>query len=669
MAVVPEAVTPGPGVDITALHTTACPLDCPDTCSLSVTVEAGMIVGVDAGPGNPLTDGFICQKVKHHARRVYAPERVLTPLVRTGPKGVGEFRAASWDEALDRIAERLRDAEARFGAESVVPYVYNSSAPAMQSLVINRFFRRFGASFVDDTICAATHGKAWSEMFGDMLSADPRDVVHARLIVVWGANPTISNVHFPPLVNEARRAGARVIVVDPRRTAMARRADRHLAPVPGTDVVLALAMAAHLDRAGLVDRAFLDEHTQGADEFLAAARQWSPEAAEPICGVAAADIIDTAEELGASRPAYFRIGWGLERSRNGGSACVAAFALPVLTGQFGVVGSGIFASLSDATPLTIGPRDAAERHTPSPRHINMNRLGAMLCDRELDPPIAVLFVQGANPAASNPNQLAVHAGLARDDIFTVVHDQVLTDTARFADVVLPATTHFEARDVAASYGAYVLQETPAVIDRVAESRTNNELGSAFAARFGYPADRFDADPTVVLANAVTDGNGASGARPLRDAGQTVQFRDTFPTFKSQRARLSGLSEIGVPTYQPLDDPYPLALLSPASPKTINTMFGEFDGPEAVVRVNPDDAAARGVDDGATVRVFNAAGELELPLRIDRDLRPGVVTIPKGLWCRALPCGLTANALVPDTLSDLAGGATFNDARVEIERSR
>jgi anaerobic selenocysteine-containing dehydrogenase len=213
-----------------------------------------------------------------------------------------------------------------------------------------------------------------------------------------------------------------------------------------------------------------------------------------------------------------------------------------------------------------------------------------------------------------------------------------------------------------------LQETPAVIDRVGESRTNNELGSALAARFGYPADRFDADPAVGLANAVTDGNGASGARALRDAGQTVQFRDTFPTFKSQRVRLSGLSEIGVPTYQPLDDPYPLALLSPASPKTINTMFGEFDGPEAVVRVNPDDAAARGIDDGATVRVFNAAGELEVPLRIDRDLRPGVVTIPKGLWCCALPCGLTANALVPDTLSDLAGGATFNDARVEIARS-
>ena len=664
MVAVPEADSPA-----TVSLSTACPLDCPDTCSLSVTVADGRLVAVDAGPGNPLTDGFICQKVKHHAQRVYAPERVMTPLMRTGPKGAGEFRPASWDEALGLIAERLRDAEARFGSESVVPYVYNSSAPAMQSLLVDRFFGRFGASRVDHTICAATHGKAWNEMFGDMLSADARDVVHARLIIVWGANPTISNVHFPPLVNEARRAGARVIVVDPRRTAMARRADRHLAPLPGTDVVLALAMAAHLDRAGLVDRAFVEQHTDGAQEFLDAARMWSPEAAETICGVPAAEIIATAEELAASRPAYLRVGWGLERNRNGGSACVAAFALPLLTGQFGVLGSGIYASTSAAAPLTIGPRDPAERRTPRVRHINMNRLGAMLCDRELDPPIAVLFVQGANPAASNPNQPAVHSGLARDDLFTVVHDQVLTDTARFADVVLPATTHFEARDVAASYGAYVLMETPAVIDRVGESRTNNEVGSALAARFGYPAERFDHAPDVVLANAVTDGNGASGSRPLRDASATVQFRDTFPTFKTKRARLSGLAEIDVPSFQPLDSAYPLAMLSPASAKTINTMFGEFDGPDAIVRVNPGDAQSRGIEDGATVRVFNAQGEIELPLRVDADLRPGVVTIPKGLWCRALPGGMTANALVPDTLSDLAGGATFNDTRVEIARSR
>ncbi|HEX4493280.1 MAG TPA: molybdopterin-dependent oxidoreductase [Acidimicrobiia bacterium] len=644
---------------------TACPLDCPDTCSLTVTVDDGRLVAVDAGPGNPLTDGFICQKVKHHAQRVYAPERVLTPLVRTGEKGAGEFRAASWDEALDLVVSRMRDAAQRFGAQSVVPYVYNSSAPAMQSLLVDRFFKRFGASRVDHTICAATHGAAWFEMFGDMLSADPRDVVHSRLIVVWGANPTVSNVHFPPLVNEARRNGARLVVVDPRRTGMARRADRHLAPTPGTDVVLALAMAAHLERANLLDDAFLSQHAEGVDEYLEAARRWTPEVAAPVCGIAATEIAEAAEELAASRPAMVRAGWGLERSRNGGSACASVFALPVLTGQFGVPGAGIFASLSEAAPLTTGPSDPAERHDPRPRHVNMNRLGAMLNDDDLDPPIAVLFVQGANPAASNPNQRAVHAGLLRDDLFTVVHDQVITDTARFADVVLPATTHFEARDLAVSYGAYVLQETPQVIDRVGESRSNNELGAALAERFDYPAERFDADPATVLGGAVTDAGGASGARPLRDEGETVQFRDTFPSFASKRVQLARLTQIRVPTYQPLDSEYPLALISPSSPKTINSMFGEFDGPEAVVRVHPDDASPRALVDGAMVRVFNELGAVELPVRFDADLRAGVVSIPKGLWCRATKSGLTANALTPDSLSDLAGGATFNDARVEI----
>ena len=647
------------------VRTTACPLDCPDTCSLSVTIENGRLQTVDAAPGNPLTAGFICQKVKHHARRVYAPERVLTPLVRTGAKGAGEFRPISWDDALDLFAAKLRDAVARFGAESVVPYLYNSSAPSLSDVVPTRFFRRFGASIVDDTICAATYGMAWDEMFGGMLSADPLDVVHSRLVVVWGANPSVSNVHFPPLVNDARKAGARLVVVDPRRTAMARRADRHLAPVPGTDVVLALAMATHLARTDLLDRAFLDAHVDGVDEYLDAAAEWTPERAATVCGVGAAEIAATAEELVAVKPAMLRAGWGLERSRNGGSACVAVFALAVLAGQFGVPGSGIFASLSDAAPLGRGTPDPAERPQPAPRHVNMNSFGAVLCDEKLDPPVAVLFVQGANPAASNPNQRLVHQGLARDDLFTVVHEQVLTDTARFADLVLPATTHFEVDDVAASYGSYVLQEIPAVIGRVGESRTNNELGEALAARFGYPAERFTAEPSTVVNGAVTDDGGAHGARTLRDPGTTVQFRDTFPTWASKRARLAGLAEIGVPRYRELHSAYPIALLSPANPKTINTMFGEFDGPDPIVRVHPDDAAARGLADGDTVRVYNDQGELEIGLRIDADLRPGVATIPKGLWCRSLPGGMTANALVPDTLSDLAGGATFNDARVEI----
>src|SRR3954453_6852619 len=302
-------------------HVTACPLDCPDTCSLTVTVTDGRMTKVDAAPGNPLTDGYICQKVKHHARRVYAPERVLTPLIRTGPKGEGSFRAASWDEALDLVVERLRDAETRHGPESVVPFVYNSSAPLLQDEAGERLWRRFGASRLRHTVCAATHGAAYHVVFGDMFPADPFDVEHSQLVVVWGANPTVSNIHFPPLVTRAQREhGATLVVVDPRRTAMAARADLHLAIRPGTDVVLAYAVAHELERQGLLATQFLADHATGVDEFLAAARAFPVPVAAGICGVPPEDIERLAALLGTVRPGVVRLGWGPERNRNGGSA-------------------------------------------------------------------------------------------------------------------------------------------------------------------------------------------------------------------------------------------------------------------------------------------------------------------------------------------------------------
>ena len=652
-------------------HVTACPLDCPDTCSLTVQVTDGRIAKVDAGPGNPFTDGYICQKVKHHARRVYAPERVLTPLVRTGPKGAGEFRPASWDEALDLVVERLRAAEAGPGPESVVPFVYNSSAPLLQDEAGERLWKRFGASRVRHTVCAATHGAAYHVVFGSMFSADPVDVVHSQLVVVWGANPTVSNIHFPPLVTRAQREhGATVVVVDPRRTAMAGRADLHLAVRPGTDVVLAYAVADELERQDLLATEFLAEHATGVEEFLAAARAYPAARAAEICDVPAADIRRLATLLGTVRPGVVRLGWGPERNRNGGSACVAVNALPVLAGQFGVPGSGMIASLGSATPLAW---DAREPDTPPdrrhPRAFGMNTFGAMLCDPTLDPPIEVLFVQGSNLVATNPNQQAVMRGLAREDLFTVVHDQVLTDTARYADVVLPATTHFETHDLAASYGAYVLQETRPVIAPVGESRSNNELAAELARRLGYDLTRFDVDRAAILERSVRDDGTYDGARATRPAGGTVQFRDTHPSHPDGRARLAAMPGLGVPRYVELDDPYPLTLITPATPKTINSMLGEFEPADPAVHVHPDDAAARGLADGDPVVVRNDRARVPTTVRLDATLRPGLATMPKGSWCRDFATGLTANALTPDTLSDLADGACFNDTRVEVERVR
>ncbi len=651
----------------TTSHSTACPLDCPDTCSLAVTVTDGRITKVDAAPGNPLTADFICQKVKHHAQRVYAPERILTPLIRTGPKGAGEFRTASWDEALDVVVERLRAAEDGPGPESVVPYLYNSSSPALQHEVGERFWKRFGASRVRHTVCAATYSVAYYSLFGNMLSADPLDVIHSRLIVIWGANPTVSNTHFPPLVTRAQKEfGAKVVVVDPRATAIAKRADLHLAVRPGTDVVLAYGVARELDRLDLIDRAFVAEHATGVDQFLAAAEEFTLDRAAEICDVPPAGITELATLLGTIRPALVRPGWGLERNRNGGSACAAVMSLPVLAGQFGVPGAGVMASLGEASPVEW---DAREPGTPEDRRraraFNMNTFGAALNDGSLDPPIRVLFVQGSNLAVTNPNQRAVLTGLAREDLFTVVHEQVMTDTARFADVVLPATTHFETHDLADSYGSYVVQELPRVIDPVGESRSNNEVGAELARRMGYDLTRFDTSRDAVLERCVRGDRLSDGVSATRPTGGTVQFRDTFPSHADGRVHLADIHGLGVPRYVELDDPYPLTLITPATAKTINSMFGEFQPPDPAIRMHPDDLAARGLADGQTGRVHNDRASLTTTVRADASLRVGVASMPKGSWCRDFAEGLTANALVPDTLSDLAGGACFNDTRVEV----
>ena len=624
----------------------------------------GRIAGIDAATGNPFTGGFICQKVKRHAQRVYSPSRVLTPLIRTGPKGSGEFRAASWDEALDLVVDRMQDAIATHGAESIVPYLYNSSAGALQSVLTERFFRRLGATEVDHTICALTHGIAYASTYDGMPSVDSGDVVHSKLIVLWGANPTASNTHLLPLLNVAQREhGARLIVVDPRRTGVAKRADHWVAVRPGTDVVLAYAIARELEAHDWIDRAFVEQNVDGVEPFLDAARVWTLERAAEICGVEPHEIHSIARDFASIRPALVRPGWGLERTRNGGSACAAVMALPALTGQFGVLGSGILVSQSEAAPLDSGPRSADERHTPRPRHLNMNELGAKLNDQNDHPRIAMLFVQGANPVVMNPNQNAVVEGLARDDLFTVVHEQVLTDTARWADVVLPATTHFEYDDVAASYGSYVLQPVVNVIENIGESVSNHELAVLLAERFGFARDRFPQQSRDLAAEMITDGGDPLATRVLREPGSLIQFTTCAPN--RGKANLAGLPNFGVPRYEELHDRHPLTLITPASPRLINSMFGEFNSPDVTIRIHPDDAERRGLTDGCEVRVFNDAASVLTSATFDDDVRPGVVSMTKGVWLSAMPGGVGVNALIPDTLSDVGDGACFNDARVEV----
>jgi anaerobic selenocysteine-containing dehydrogenase len=634
------------------VHTT-CTLDCPDACSLAVTVEVGdrgerRIVDIDAAPGNPLTDGWICAKVKRHARRVYAPERVTTPLVRTGPKGSGEFRPATWDEAIALVAGRMRDTIDTVGPDGVVAFTYNSSAGVVERASLTEaFFAAVGATVAEHTICAHTMGAAWESVYGDMASADPGDVVHARLVVIWGANPTVSNTHFPPLVQRAVDAGARVVVIDPRRTAMAKRADLHLAVRPGTDTVLAHAIANLWRERGLLDHAFVAAHADGADEFLAEASSWTLDRAAEVTGLDAADIATLAEWWGTTRPSMLRIGWGQERNANGGASCRAILALPVLGGHFGVPGSGVIGSTGSGEVRAKRRWPRFERRER--RSVPLHQVGEWMAPGSADP-VRVLFVQGANPVVMCPDQQAVVRAFSRDDVFTVVHEQVLTDTTRYADVVLPATTAFEISDVATGYGTYSVQPVRPVIDRVGESRSNDEVGLALARAFGFD---WEAAPLEV---AVTDAGPRLVDVPCR------QFVDTEPA--GGRATLVDPVQ-GVPRHVPVKATHPLILISPASSKLVNSMFGEFQSPSPAVLLHPDDAATRGLVAGQQVRVRNDLASIVVPLEVHDDTRPGVAVMSKGVWLRHHADGLGVNALTPATGDALVNGACFNDTFVDV----
>ncbi len=630
-------------------------------------MEDGRLVALDAadeGP-NPATKGWICAKVKHTPQLLHGPDRVTSPLRRVGRKGDGEFVEINWDEALDAFADRIRQAVDAHGWPSVVPYLYSSSAGNMGRAGLSPLvWEHLGAARTDITICAATVGEAWDRTYGSMASADPEDLQYSDLIVVWGANPNVSHPHLSPVIEGRRRAGAKLIVVDPRRTPIADRADLHLAVRPGTDGVLAMAVAALLQRNGHVDRAFIDKWVDGADQYLAACEEWTVTRAAEVCGLDAADIEQFAEMYGTVRPAMLRVGWGQERNRNGGSASRAVFALPALAGQFGTPGSGVFNSISGGT----GFQDDAIRRgvvgdalVPERRAINMNRLGRILTNDE-GGRVEVLFVQGSNPAATCPEQATVMQGLAREDLFTVVHDLTMTDTARYADLVLPATSQFEVDEVVGSYGSFVMQDAPAVIPRVGQSRTNDEVSVGVGLRLGLDPQQWDPSPERVRRLAL-------GERVLpfvkRPTGGTVQFRDVDPGGRVQLVcDADGVDPL--PAYRAIDRPdLPITLITPATSRTTSSMFGNIAPASADLHLHPADAAARGLVAGDRAQITDGRHMIVAHVAVDETLRPGVATMPKGMWCRDGHNGFTANVFAPDHLSDLAGGASFNDARVEV----
>jgi anaerobic selenocysteine-containing dehydrogenase len=657
---------------------TACPLDCPDSCSLDVTVERGRVVKIDGSRRAATTDGFICGKVRQFDRHVYHELRLQHPAVRRGPKGAGVFERVSWDEALDAIAAKMREARDRFGAESVLPYHYGGS----NGLLTNdfedaRFFRRFGASRLARTLCAAPTGAAATAMYGKMAGVSYPDYEHARLIVVWGCNPSATGIHLVSHINQARRQGARLVVVDPRRTPLARQADLHLPVRPGTDLPVALAVIRELFERGWADQAFLDAHTTGAAELRAAAGAWPIERAAAEAGLDAAALARFAEWYGTTSPAVIRCGWGQERNRNGGASSMAILAMPAVGGKFGVRGGGYTMSNSGAWGVTAEALIGVPQ--PATRLVNMNQLGRALTEFT-DPPVSMLFVYNCNPLATVPDQNRVRRGLEREDLFTVVHEQVMTDTAQYADVLLPATTFLEHYDIARGYGAYHLHLVQPVIDAVGEARPNHDVFRELSLRLSLDGGRDvdelgSAGALIDAASRMPRGLGAALAAgeavEAPAGGLPVQFVDVRPPTADGRVQLcpAGIAPLdGLYQYaaDPGRDAWPLSLISPASEHTISSTLGQLRPGVARVKIHPDDAHARSVADGDEVRVFNELGDVHCEASVTPEVRPGTVSLPKGLWSKSTINGSTANALVPDTLTDIAGGACFNDARVQIE---
>ena len=676
----------------------ACPHDCPDTCAMLVTVEDGRAVGVRGDPEHPFTNGFLCTKVSRYHERTHSPDRVLHPMRRVGRKGEGRFERVSWDEALDEIAGRFAEiAASEDGPEAILPYSYAGTMGLVQGESMDRrFFHRLGASLLARTICATAGSEGWAATVGASIGTDPEQFHKARLIVLWGTNTLTSNVHLWPRILDARKAGAEIVAIDPYRNRTAAAADRWLAIRPGTDAALALAIAHVAFRDGLADRDYLERYTIGADLFERRAAEWSPARAAAVTGLAVDEIEWLARRYAVVRPAAIRLNYGLQRHAGGGSAVRAIAALPAVTGAWRDAGGGALLSASGVFDIDKSALARPDLIRGNPRTINMVRLGEALL--EARPPVRAVYVYNSNPAAVAPDQAKVLEGLGREDLFTVVHEQFQTDTADYADLLLPATTQLEHFDVVKPYGHFSLMcNTPAVAPQ-GEARPNSEVFRLLAARMGFDEPCFRETDREIAAAAIRSTHprmAGISLEALEERGWArVEVPDDwapfaeggFPTpsgkceLYSERLAAAGFDPL--PCYVPpresaevspdLAARYPLALISPPAHSFLNSTFangrrGLAAEREPSLLIHPTDAAARGVEAGAYVVAFNDRGRVRLRAVVSRDVREGVVVAPSVWWNKLSPDGTNVNQTTSQAVTDLGGGATFYDNLVEVAR--
>src|ERR1700730_1369955 len=670
-----------------------CTFDCPDTCSLTVDVDDGRIVTVRGSTALPYTASVICNKVARYTGDfVHGEQRLLYPLRRTGPKGSGQFERISWEAALDDIYERVSAVIGRWGPQAVMPLNYAGPHGFLAGDSMSlRFFHRLGATqLYRRALCGGVRSEAWVGTYGAVPGCPPEFAEHAQLNVVWGNNATATNLHLVRGIRRAKRAGGRLVVVDPLRTKIAEQADLHLQLLPGTDVLLAWSVAGELERSGSLDPAFITANVLGSDEFMARAREWPAARAAEACGLQESQILTLARWMAEADPLVLAPGNGLERGRNGGSGIRAAIALPALLGKLGK-GSGVVLAAGNAFPKTPARLQRPDLLPAGTRTLNINDIGRHLAEDDIDPPLRALFIYNHNPIVVHPDQNRMRRGLARDDVFAIGIELTMTESMTHCDVVLPAATHFEYADLYASYGHHGLQRADPVIPPLGESLPNTEVFRRLAARFGYTEPCFAADDAELMDDAVdfTDPR-LGGVRPSEiptrralqmagpDGEPLVLFDNVFPATPSGKIELkpAALAErwgaaAVLPAWRERQAAYPLMLISPASDKRISSTLGDL----AVSRnappllMNPADAGPRSLEHGSRVRVWNERGEVVLRLAVTDAVRPGVVASEKGAWLATSSTGQTISALVSaDLKADLAEGACFNDTPVEVSRS-
>ena len=684
-----------------------CPHDCPDTCGMVVTVADGRAVSLRGDADHPFTKGFLCQKVARYLDRVYHAERLKYPMKRVGPKGKGEFTRITWEEAIDAIARRFTAiAASPEGRQAILPYSYAGTMGKLQgSSLDRRFFHRLGASLLDRTICATAGAAGCDVTLGTRAALDPEAVVHSRYIINWGSNTSVTNMHLWAIMHRARKAGAKIVSIDPYRCKTAARSDWWLPIRPGTDAALALGLMHVVWRDGLQDDEYLNSHCLGADLLRERAlSEYEPSRVTTITGIAESDIERLAREYATVKPSLIRLNYGLQRHGGGGMAVRTITCLPAIVGAWRNVGGGALLSTSKLYPFNNARLERPDLIPPGTRTINMSQLAEALTGELAPPPVRALYVYNCNPAAVCPDQSRVLNGLRREDLFTVVHEQFPTDTVDYADIVLPATTQLEHFDIHGSYGHLYVQTSEPAIAPLAEAKSNNDVFRLLARRMGFEPELFDSSDEELAAEAL-QAPASPAVFPPRQAFEGITMerlqgngpvrlnlpRDYAPFAEGGFGTPSGKCELyspalaaeghdPLPTYTPPhEDPqtrpdlaarFPLQMVSPPAPSFLNSTFVNIDdlrrmADEPTVEIHPDDAVARGIRDGQPVRVFNDRGSFQAKAIVAETVKAGVV-VTQGIWWNKYASDrVNCNTTTSSKLTDLGGGATFFDNLVQV----